>query len=66
MARISIIGTGLIGTSMALALRNAGIKNLELVGTDQNSSARAGAAKRKVFDVIRRDEYEMVVYTKDK
>ena len=53
MARISIIGTGLIGTSMALALRNAGIKNLELVGTDQNSSARAGAAKRKVFDVIR-------------
>ena len=52
MARICIIGTGLIGTSMALALRNAGGKKLELVGTDQNISARAGAAKRRVFDRI--------------
>lgn len=52
MAKITIIGTGLIGTSLALALKEARIKNLELVGTDYDNSARAGAVKRKAFDRV--------------
>ena len=52
MAKITIIGTGLIGTSLALALKEARIKNLELVGTDYDSSARSGAVKRKAFDRV--------------
>ena len=52
MAKIAIIGTGLIGTSLALALKEARIKNLELVGTDYDNSARAGAVKRKAFDRV--------------
>lgn len=52
MAIIAVIGTGLIGTSMALALKRAQIKNLELVGTDRDSGARAGAQKRDAFDRV--------------
>ena len=52
MTKIAIVGTGLIGTSMALALKQARIKNLELVGTDHDNSARAGAQKRKAFDRV--------------
>lgn len=52
MAKIAIIGTGLIGTSLALALKEARIKNLEVVGTDYDNSARAGAVKRKAFDRV--------------
>ena len=52
MAKIAIIGTGLIGTSLALALKEARIKNLELVGTDYDSSARSGAVKKKAFDRV--------------
>ncbi len=52
MSKIAIIGTGLIGTSLALALRQARIKNLELVGTDFDNSARSGAVKRKAFDRV--------------
>ena len=49
MPEISVIGTGLIGTSLALALRQAQIKDLELVGTDDDQRARGGAQKRNVF-----------------
>ena len=49
MAKIAIIGTGLIGTSLALALRQSDLRNLELVGTDYESSARNGAQKRGAF-----------------
>ena len=52
MSKIAIIGTGLIGTSLALALKEARIKNLELVGTDYDNAARAGAVKRKAFDRV--------------
>ena len=52
MSKIAIIGTGLIGTSLALALKQARIKNLELVGTDYDNAARAGAVKRKAFDRV--------------
>ena len=43
MARLTVIGTGLIGTSLALAVRQANIKDLELVGTDSERTARGGA-----------------------
>ena len=52
MAKITIVGTGLIGTSLALALRQTQNRDLELVGTDANSSARAGAQKSKAFDKV--------------
>ena len=49
MAKLAVIGTGLIGTSIALALKQAKIRNLELVGTDHDSAARAGAQERNAF-----------------
>ena len=52
MAKIAVIGTGLIGTSLALALKQAQIKNLELVGTDYDHAARSGAQKRNAFDRV--------------
>jgi prephenate dehydrogenase len=52
MAKLTIIGTGLIGTSLALAVRQANIKGLELVGTDAARNARGGAMKTKAFDRI--------------
>jgi prephenate dehydrogenase len=52
MARIAIIGTGLIGTSMGLALRHSGIKDLHVVGTDYDNSAKAGAQKSGGFHRI--------------
>lgn len=52
MPKITIVGTGLIGTSMALALKKAQIKNLEIVGTDAEHTARAGAQKSGAFNSI--------------
>ena len=52
MAKIAIVGTGLIGTSLALALRQTQNRDLELVGTDANGAARAGAQKSKAFDRV--------------
>lgn len=52
MAKIAIIGTGLIGTSLALALKEVHIKDLVLVGTDFDGSARSGAVKKKAFDRV--------------
>lgn len=52
MAQISIIGTGLIGTSLALALKQAQLKDLELVGSDSDGGARAGAQKSGAFHRI--------------
>ena len=54
MAKIAIVGTGMIGTSMALALRQARIQNLELVGVDLDYNARLGAQKRNAFDQVER------------
>jgi prephenate dehydrogenase len=50
LAKITIVGTGLIGTSLGLALRQSDLRNLELVGTDYDSGARSGAQKRGAFD----------------
>ena len=50
MPKIAIVGTGLIGTSMALGLKQARVQNLELVGTDLERRSRDGAQKRNAFD----------------
>lgn len=52
MPRISIVGTGLMGTSLALALRNSPLLNLELVGTDSSGGARSVAGKTGAFDRV--------------
>ena len=52
MAKIAIIGTGLIGTSLALALRQSSLRDLEIVGTDENRQARGGAEKKKAFNRV--------------
>ena len=52
MAKITIIGTGLIGTSLGLALLQSELRNLELVGTDYDSRARSSAQKRGAFHKV--------------
>ena len=52
MAKIAIIGTGLIGTSLAMALKQSSMRDLEIVGTDEDRQARSGAEKRKAFDKV--------------
>ena len=52
MAKIAVIGTGLIGTSLGLALRQSDLRNLEVVGTDYESRARSGAQKRGAFHKV--------------
>ena len=52
MAKIAIIGTGLIGTSLALALKDSQLKDLQVVGTDADRLARSRAEKRKAFDKV--------------
>ncbi len=52
MAKIAIIGTGLIGTSLAMALKQSSLRDLEIVGTDEDRQARSGAEKRKAFDKV--------------
>ena len=52
MAKLAIIGTGLIGTSLALALKKANLKDVELVGTDSDGAARRGAERSKAFHKI--------------
>ena len=46
MQRITIVGLGLIGTSIGLGLKQAGLDHIEIVGTDMESSA-SGRARRK-------------------
>lgn len=52
MAKIAVIGTGLIGTSLALALKQAHLKDIEIVGTDSDGNARRGAEKSGGFHRI--------------
>ena len=49
MAKIAIIGTGLIGTSLGLAIRQSDLRNVEVVGTDYDTQARNGAQKKGAF-----------------
>ena len=48
MTTIAIVGTGLIGTSLALAIKQSNLQ-VDVVGTDYDQSARSGAQKSGAF-----------------
>lgn len=50
MDRITIIGTGLIGTSLGLALKKANLSKCEIVGHDKEPSASSKAQRRGAVD----------------
>lgn len=50
MDRIAIIGTGLIGSSLGLAIKRVGAKDLEVVGHDREPTAASKAQKRGAID----------------
>lgn len=50
MQKITIIGLGLIGGSIGLALKRAKLKDIEVVGHDKDSRASAQAKKRGAVD----------------
>ncbi|MBI3891129.1 MAG: prephenate dehydrogenase/arogenate dehydrogenase family protein [Candidatus Wallbacteria bacterium] len=52
MAKITILGMGLIGTSIALALRRGKMGDVRLVGHDKEPTASATAAKRGAIDTV--------------
>ncbi len=52
MPRITIVGTGLMGTSLGMALRSSPLLNLELVGTDSSGGVRSVAQKTGAFDRV--------------
>ncbi len=52
MPKVAIVGTGLIGTSMGLALRRSQLKDLEVVGTDSEHQARSQANKMGAFHKV--------------
>lgn len=52
MTTLAIIGTGLIGTSLALAFKQSHLRDLELVGTDYEQSARGAAQKTGAFSRV--------------
>ena len=51
MTTIAIVGTGLIGTSLALAIKQSNLQ-VDVVGTDYDQSARSGAQKSGAFKKI--------------
>jgi prephenate dehydrogenase len=60
MPKIAIIGTGLIGTSLGLALKQSQLKDIQIVGTDSEHSARSGAQKTGAFDRVENRIYPAV------
>ena len=51
MTTIAIVGTGLIGTSLALAIKQSTLQ-VDVVGTDYDQSARSGAQKSGAFKKV--------------
>ena len=51
MTKISIIGTGLIGTSLGLALKKSGLKDLQINGHDKEPGNSRKAARMGAIDV---------------
>lgn len=51
MTKLAIIGTGMLGTSLALAVQNSNLQ-LDVVGTDYNNAARSGAQKSGAFKSV--------------
>ncbi len=62
MDTITIIGTGLIGTSLGLAIKKVGIKNVQIVGTDLE---RYRANKAKSMKAVDRVENNMTAAVRD-
>ena len=60
MAKIAIIGTGLIGTSLGMALQQSQIRDLQVVGTDSEHQARSGAQKKGAFHRVENRLYNAV------
>ena len=52
MDTITIIGTGLIGASLGLAIKKVGIKNIEIVGTDLERYRSNKAKSMKAVDRV--------------
>jgi prephenate dehydrogenase len=55
MKSVAIVGTGLIGASIALALRESGFAG-EIVGVDRSEVERAAALKTGAFTAVSADE----------
>jgi prephenate dehydrogenase len=51
LTTIAIVGTGLIGTSLALAIKASNLQ-VDVVGTDYDGSARSGAQKTGAFKKV--------------
>ena len=51
MNTIAIVGTGLIGTSLALAIKQSKLQ-VDVIGTDYDQSARSGAQKSGAFKKV--------------
>jgi len=51
LTTIAIVGTGLMGTSLALAIKSSNLK-VDIVGTDYDSAARSGAQKSGAFKKV--------------
>ncbi len=60
MTRVAILGTGLIGTSIALALRARGKADVELVGHDKYMDVARQAEKRGAFHRVTNTSQEAV------
>ena len=60
MDTITIIGTGLIGTSLGLAIKKVGIKNIEIVGTDLERYRANKAKSMKAVDRVENNMLEAV------
>lgn len=55
MDRITIIGLGLIGGSLGMALKAAKLKNVEVVGVDNSWDTVNAAKRRGAVDIVERD-----------
>ena len=60
MDTITIIGTGLIGTSLGLAIKKVGIKNVQIVGTDLERYRSNKAKSMKAVDRVENNMAEAV------
>ena len=54
MDKIAIIGMGLVGTSLGLAIKRSGIKDIQIVGTDIERGHASSAQKMGAIDQVRR------------
>ncbi len=62
--RITIVGTGLIGTSVALALRRSGFEG-ELIGIDRDETERSRALRTLAFNEVKLDTWGEGLVSRD-